>query len=294
VPGIRLGLVVAVVALCGPVAAQNRSAERVDNLIETSETVRRAGRPADALHMLELADPLLGAEASPLDRARLRLQRARCGYYRASLAGAPQDANIAEAREILAEAAKLADERLLADVRDHLGLAIYSRDFRQNDMEEPRRLFQQALAARRKLADRRGIAESLFHVGLTLENRKDPSADELRRAVASHQEALSIADGGGFDIEASYAVRHLAGHQQDAGRLDEALAGFERSLMLRTRAGYLIYLAPALIAVGDVWKAKGDAAKAREHYVRALAEADRLGAARFQEAAKEALATVRD
>ena len=33
--------------------------------------------------------------------------------------------------------------------------------------------------------------------------------------------------------------------------------------MLRTRAGYHIYLAPALIAIGNVWKDKGNADKAR-------------------------------
>jgi tetratricopeptide (TPR) repeat protein len=288
----RFGLIVAALALCMPAVAQDRATDRVSNLIEASEAVRRAGRPADALHMLELADAVVASPAAPLDRARLQLQRVRCNYYQASLAGTPQDANIEELRALLTQAGKLADARLLADVRDNLGLAIYSRDFRQNGMEEPRQLFEQALAARRKLDDRRGIAESLFHLGLTLENKKDPSADELRRAVASHEEALSIAAAGGFDIEASYAVRHLAGHKQDAGQLDEALAGFERSLMLRTRAGYVIYLAPALMAVGDVWKAKGNTSKAREYYERALAEADRLGASRFQQAAKEALATL--
>lgn len=289
---IRPAPLIFAILLCAFGAAESHAASRVAFLIDASESVRRAGRPADALHILELADPLIAADASPVERGRLHLQRVRCAYYRASLAGTPQDVNIEELRAVLREAESLQDQRLLADARDQLGLAIYSRDFRKNEMEEPRRLFEQALDARRKLRDLRGVAESLFHIGLTFENKKDPSPEELRRAVASHEEALSIAGGGGFDIEASYAVRHLAGHKQDAGDLDAALAGFERSLMLRTRAGYLIYLAPALMAIGDVWKDKGNSNKAREFYERALAEADRLDAQRFQDSAKEALATV--
>jgi tetratricopeptide (TPR) repeat protein len=201
----------------------------------------------------------------------------------------PQDANIAELRAVVLQAETLKSAQLLADARDQLGLAIYSRDFGKNDMDEPRRLFEQALDTRRKTGDVRGVAESLFHLGLTFEHKKDPSPEELRRAVASHEEALSIAEDRGFDVEASYAVRHLAYHRKDAGDLDAALTGFERSLMLRIRAGYQINLAPSLISIGEVWQDKGDVAKAREHYQRALAEANRLGARRFQDRARDAL-----
>lgn len=266
-----------------------RMAPRVRNLLEVSEAVRRAGRPADAMRIIELAEPLIAPDSSPAERLRLRLQRVRCGYYSQSLAGAPYEASIEELRALLGEAERLEDALLLSDIRDLLGLAIYSRDFRRTNLEEPRRLFERALAARRDAVDRRRIAESLFHVGLTWENKKDPSAEELQRARASHEQALAIAEADGLDIEASYAERHLAGHRQDAGDLDGALAGFERSLALRAGAGYHIYLAPALLAVGDVWKDKRDAAKARGFYERALAEADRLGAARFQQSAREAL-----
>jgi hypothetical protein len=289
---LRPGLIFATLLLCAPALAGTAASIRVASLIDASEHVRRAGRPADALHMLRLAEPLLVQEASPVERGRLRLQRARCDYYSASLGGTSQEANIAELRAVVSDAEALNDARLLADARDMLGLAIYSRDFRDNAMEEPRQLFEQALAARRKLADDRGVAESLFHVGLTFENKKDPAPGDLRRAVANHEEALSIASGKGYDIEASYAVRHLAGHKQDAGDLDAALAGFERSLMLRLRAGYQIYLAPALMAIGDVWKDKGDVVRARDYYLRAQAEADRLGARRFQDSARESLSAL--
>ena len=110
------------------------------------------------------------------------------------------------------------------------------------------------------------------------------------RARARHEEALSIARAGGFEIEASYALRHLAGHKQDAGDLDGAVAGFEESLGLRERSGYRIYVPPALLALGDAWKQKGDLAKARSLFERALADAEAIGAERFRSAAREALA----
>jgi tetratricopeptide (TPR) repeat protein len=260
--------------------------------VDQAESLRRAGRLDEAQRALDGGAPALAKAASETDRLRLRFARARITYYRGTLTGASHDAVIAELREIVAAAAPLADAALLADARDHLGLAVYLRDFGATDQVEPRSLFEQALAARRAGNDGRAVAESLFHVALTWENKKDPTKEDLARARALHAQALAVAEAGGFDVEASYPVRHLAGHRQDAGDLDGALAGFERSLSLREKAGYAIYLAPSLMAVGDVWKAKGDAAKARGYYERAGAEADRIGAARFRTMADEALSAL--
>ncbi len=261
----------------------------VTALVERSEAARRAGRLDDAIRVLGGGERLAG---SPGDRLRVRLQRSRCVYYRGSLAGASHDAVIAELKQIAGEAGTVGSDSLLADAKDQLGLAIYARDFRATDQAEARAIFEQALSARRAAGDRRAVSESLFHVALTWENKKDPTPDEKARSRALHQEALKVAEAGGFDVEAAYAVRHLAGHQQDAGDLDGALAGFERSLALREKAGYTIYLAPSLLAVGDVWKDKGDTAKARAYFERARAEADRIGAARFRQMADEALASL--
>ena len=257
----------------------------VTALVERSEAARRAGRVDEAIRVLDGAV----RRDSPNDRLRVRLQRARCVYYRSSLAGTPHDPVIEELKAIAAEAPMVGGERLLADAKDQLGLAIYARDFRATDQAEARALFEQGLSLRRAAGDRRGLAESLFHVALTWENKKEPTPDEKARSRALHQESLGIAEAGAFDTEAAYAVRHLAGHKQDAGDLDGALAGFERSLALREKAGYTIYLAPSLLAVGEVWKDKGDAAKARVYFERARAEADRIRADRFRKMADEAL-----
>jgi tetratricopeptide (TPR) repeat protein len=261
----------------------------VQALVEQAESLRRAGRLEEAVRLLDRETPGATKGASDGERVRLRLARARVAYYRGSLAGAKQDEVVAELRAVVGEAERSKDAALLADARDQLGLAIYGRDFRATDQAEARALFEPALASRRAANDRRAIAESLFHVGLTWENKKDPTDAEKARARALHEEALAIAEASGFDVEASYAVRHLAGHKQDAGDLDGALAGFERSLALREKAGYAIYIAPSLIAIGDVWKDKGNAAKAREYYDRARAAADAIGAARFRKMADEAI-----
>ena len=254
----------------------------VQALVDQAESLRRAGRLDEAVRLLDREVPAAMRGASETDRLRLRLARARVAYYRGSLAGESHDAAIADLRAIVADAERGNNAAVLADARDQLGLAIYARDFRATDQSEPRALFEQALVTRRSADDRRAVAESLFHVGLTWENKKDPTDADKARARALHEEALAIAEAGGFDVEASYAVRHLAGHKQDAGDLDGALAGFERSLALREKAGYAIYLAPSLIAVGDVWKDKGGAKKARGYYQRAGVEADRIGAVRFR------------
>jgi tetratricopeptide (TPR) repeat protein len=261
----------------------------VQALVDQAESLRRAGRLDEAVRLLDQEVPAAARGASQTERLRLRLARARVAHFRGSLAGESHDAVIADLRAIVTDAERGKDATVLADARDQLGLAIYARDFRATDQSEPRALFEQALVTRRAANDRRAVAESLFHVALTWENKKDPTDADKARARALHGEALAIAEAGGFDVEASYAVRHLAGHQQDAGDLDGALAGFERSLALRQKAGYAIYIAPSLIAIGDVWKDKGDAKKAREYFERARVEADRIGAARFRKMADEAL-----
>jgi tetratricopeptide (TPR) repeat protein len=269
------------------IAAASEPSAAVEAIVDRSEAARRAGRLDEAIRILDAG--AVPAGASPADTLRVRLQRARCVYYRGSLAGTSHDAVIEDLKRIAGEAGTVGSDALLEDAKDQLGLALYARDFRATDQAEARALFEQALASRRARGDRRGVAESLFHVALTWENKKEPTAEDKARSRALHEQSLAAAEAGGFDVEAAYAVRHLAGHKEDAGDLDGALAGFERSLALREKAGYTIYLAPSLLAVGDVWKAKGDPAKARGYFERARAEADRIGAARFRKMADDAL-----
>lgn len=268
-----------------------RQAALVAALVDLAEASYRAGRLDDALRVLDGGASLVTRrEARPADLGRLQLQRAKSLYYRASLTGGAYEESIGALRGALAAAEAAGDQVLLSDAQDLLGLALYTRDFGRSEHAEARVLFEKALASRRGSGDRRGESESLFHLGLASENRSAPSTDDLRRARQRYEEALAAAVAGGCAIEASYAHRHLAGLLQEQRDLDGALRGFEASLILREASGYAIYVPPALLALGDVWKAKGDRVQARQHYSRALDEAERMGAERFRAAARQALA----
>jgi tetratricopeptide (TPR) repeat protein len=164
------------------------------------------------------------------------------------------------------------------------------KNFRASDHAESRALLESALAIRRRLDDRRGVAETLFHLGLTYEHPEDPTPAQTARAGELYREALAVAVAGGFDYEASYAERHLAGQADDAGDLTAAIAGFERSLELRRRAGATIVVPPALTALADVLVEAGDRTRARELYEESLRIARELGATRFAEEPAAALA----
>lgn len=289
---VAVGLLsVAVSVGASPNDAAARQGALVTALVDIAEADFRAGRLDEALRVLDGGAALVRrAEAAPGDLARLELQRAKSAYYQASLAGTPYDPAIGALQAALQRAQAAGGPALVAEAQDLLGLALYARGIGESAHDEARALLETALAARRKLADRRGESESLFHLGLTFENRKQPTAEHLKRAREYYEQALAVAKAGGFEIEASYAERHLAGQRQDAGDLDGALRGFQESLRLREASGYRIYVPPALMAVADVWKAKRDLGKARESYARALAEAERIGSARFREQARAALA----
>lgn len=274
-------------------APADRQAALVAALVDLAEASYAAGRLDEALRVLDGGAALVTRdEARPADLARLQTQRAKIVYYQASLADSNYDAAILGLRAALVAAQASGDTARVAEAQDLLGLALYSRDFTDSTHDEAQALFESALATRRRLGDGRGESETLFHLGLTSENRKDATEADRQRAHTFYEQALAAANAGGFQVEASYAYRHLAGQRQDAGDLDGALRFFEESLRLREASGYAIYVAPALLTVGDVWKAKGEPAKARALYTRALAQAESLGAQRFVARAREALAAL--
>jgi tetratricopeptide (TPR) repeat protein len=244
-----------------------------------------AERPLD-----EIEASIPESVGSGADRARLTLARAELAYYRAWVVAPVGDATIAELRAALATAEAAADEALVAEARDLLALALFGTGFRASDHSESRVLLEAALATRRRLGDRRGVAESLFHLGLTYEHPKDPSPADTARAGELYRESLAVATAGGFDYEASYPERHLAGQADDAGDLAAAIAGFERSLDLRRRAGATIVVPPALTALADALAKSGETRRARALYEEAIRVAREIGASRFAEEPAAALA----
>ncbi|MGP4111215.1 hypothetical protein ACTWP5_09895 [Streptomyces sp. 4N509B] len=71
-------------------------------------------------------------------------------------------------------------------------------------------------------------------------------------ARAAYRRAHEEAVGRGDALLASYTWRHLAGLALRDGELAEARHGFAESLRLREETGFLVGIAPALIALAEV------------------------------------------
>lgn len=261
---------------------------------DVAEADWRLGRIAAGLRLVETMTAVVSRDhATAADLVVLTLERGRLLSAQASQTGTSHDEAIEVLRRALEEARDTGDVELLAEAQDHLGLGLYMRSIGTSTHEEAAALFTQALATRREREAARGVAETLFHLGLTRENRVSPTAEDLAAAKRYHEEALRVAEAGGFDLEASYAYRHLAGHRDDAGDLDGARAYFEKSLELRQKVRAVLLLPPAHIALADVLVKRGESERAAEHYERAATLAAEIGAVRHNEIAKAGLARLR-
>jgi tetratricopeptide (TPR) repeat protein len=240
------------------------------------------GFPHEGLKVIEAILPLgRRSEVRAVDRASLAIKNGELEHYRASLAGTGQSQAVKLLRAALAAAESGSDESTIATAADLLGLVLYAQAFENGDFDAPVPYLDRALEIRRRIKDRRGIAETLFHLGLISQNRRNATENDRRRAQQFYLEALPIAREGGFKIEQSYLERHIAAEEEIKGNLDAALAGFEHSLALRQQAGYVIYLAPALLALGDVHEARGEKEKSVARYQEALDTARKIGSARY-------------
>ncbi|ONK10601.1 putative ATPase [Streptomyces sp. MP131-18] len=70
-------------------------------------------------------------------------------------------------------------------------------------------------------------------------------------AEAAYRRAHNAALAGGDALLGSYTWRHLAALALDAGEVSEARHGFAESLRMREETGFLIGIAPALVALAD-------------------------------------------
>lgn len=237
---------------------------------------------------------LAGAEEARTGAARIAIGRARLHHYRGFVVGPTTEATVELTRSAVRSAEESGDDALAAEAHDLLALVLFGKNFRATDHAESRALLAKALEVRRRLEDRRGQAETLFHLGLTWEHPKDPTAEDYARARELYRESLALAYAGGFDYEASYGERHLAGQADEVGDLVGARAGFERSLALRRKAGATLVLSPAMTALADVLVKLGETERARHLYEEAVAVARSFGATRFQEEPEAALARMQE
>ena len=246
-----------------------------------SERLYFQARLDDALRLLDANLAAAPPDLSAAARAQLLYARARTVYYMSSLAGSGYDTALQALDEAWRAAERGSDRRLQADVLDLTGLCHYSREFGRGEYATARPYYDRAFALRTELGDRRGLAESFFHYGLIHQNREHPTKADEAQAREYYQRSLRIAEEDHLQLEQSYALRHLAAFESNAGNLESALEMFERSLALRREIGFLIYLPAASLAVGDVLLEMRRYDEALASYGEALESARAIGAARF-------------
>ncbi|HEX6104082.1 MAG TPA: tetratricopeptide repeat protein [Gemmatimonadales bacterium] len=253
-----------------------QSADPLDTLLETADRHHYAGRLDAARETLARAETAArGAGPGGLARVWTARGLVWLSETTATNRGYPEaDSAAARALEL---AERSGDSLLIADAAELAGRVLYSRriNLAEGDYDAPSRHFERALALRRAAADTGGIVDALFRVGLIHERK-----DEGDRAVALYQEGLRLA-GSGYPLERSNLARHLGYQHLRRGDLDRALTYLQQSHDLREQAGFVLVRSPALASIGEVYRRKGDHARAREYVARALAEAERLEASRF-------------
>ncbi|MCF6525517.1 hypothetical protein [Streptomyces sp. JJ36] len=107
--------------------------------------------------------------------------------------------------------------------------------------------------------DAEGRAMLDFRRGLLAEHLSD--SPQAARAAYRRAHAAATAQGDG--LLCSFTWRHLAGLALRDGELAEARHGFRESLLLREQLGFLVGMAPALVALADV-QPEAEGARLRE------------------------------
>jgi tetratricopeptide (TPR) repeat protein len=173
-------------------------------------------------------------------------------------------------------AAERGDRSLEAVALSRRGLALHGEFLRDRSRGEPpgeMELFDQALAIRREIGDEPGVAESLFHVGLV---HQVVRGDHSTARPLFEESYARAAD----DVTASYALRHIAFCDDEAGDAASAERRHEEALELRRRAGWQAGIAAQLAAVAELRARRGDLEGAAERAREARAILVGLGAER--------------
>jgi tetratricopeptide (TPR) repeat protein len=256
-------------------AARGTTADSLEAVLVAAESSHRRGRFAEAKQAIAVAAAMA---ASAAEQARVWLAGGTILISQTTAANEGYaEADSASGRALEA-AERSGDPGLRAGAYDLAGRLHYSRriNLGDGDYDVPLGLFRRALELRRGAGDTRGVVESLFRIGLIHERRGEDA-----EAAAVYRQAMRLA-GKDHPLERSNLARHLGYHHRARGELDQALALFEQSLALRDTSGFELTRAPALASLADLHRERKDHAKALEYGRRALAEATRLGAPRFE------------
>lgn len=146
-----------------------------------------------------------------------------------------------------------------------------------NDREEnPQELalFERAAELYERLGDASGEADALFWVGCWHQVVKGNGLAGQPYFERSYALAKSVDDR----MTMSYATRHLAFTDKDAGRFDQAHERLTESVTLRREIGFRPGEAAGLVALAYLAAETGDSAAAFHHLDEAQGVAERCGA----------------
>lgn len=262
------------------VFAASGSSVKTESALAQSQTLFYAGKFDKAVAVLEA---VLQGEQVPVaaDVLRLRLQIGTTKFHKQLVLGSGPGTAIEELVAVVDSAKALGDSTITGDALDALGLALHFKAFEDGNFGAASRAFQEAYALRRKSSDRRRQAESLFHLGLTYEHKPGATPNDKREARALYQKSLAMSRAVGDKLGMSYTYRHLGGLLQEAGKFDAALQLFRKSQALRREMGFVVYLAPATGAIGEVYMDMKEYAEAKNYFKQAYEQARDAGLSRF-------------
>jgi serine/threonine protein kinase/tetratricopeptide (TPR) repeat protein len=240
--------------------------------------------------------------------ARLLIARARIFQCRA-LAGLGQPkqatADCEEGRRIFHEAGDLAGEsgalHEMAEV-----------PINQGDLEQARRLYEQALALARQTGDRRASARELANIGVIYMQQGDLTASkkmyaealkayqeigdkhgmevitantgdilyeegQVGGALAEYKDALVLAREVGHRSSEAIDIKNMGDVLADQGDLPGALQMYQQAVSIQREIDDKSYYAASLVSIGKLQRQKGDSDGARKMYEEALALRQQLG-----------------
>jgi len=139
------------------------------------------------------------------------------------------------------------------------GKLLHARFLQDGDSDQDEQvLFERAARLYHTCGDVRGEAEALCWTGIFDQVvRRDDEA-----AVPTFEQARDLAIAADDQLTVSYALRHLAIAEHNAGRLDEARALLEESTKLRRDAGFPAGVAANLVGLIYIAAAQGRRADA--------------------------------
>jgi serine/threonine protein kinase/tetratricopeptide (TPR) repeat protein len=240
--------------------------------------------------------------------ARLLVARARIFQCRA-LAGLGQPkqatADCEEGRRIYHEAGDVAGEsgalHEMAEV-----------PINQGDLEQARRLYEQALGLARQTGDKRATARELANIGVIYMQQGDLTASkkmyaealkayqeigdkhgmevitantgdifyeegQLGGALAEYEDALVLAREVGHRSSEAIDIKNMGDVLADQGDLQGAMQMYQQAVSIQREIDDKSYYASSLVSIGKVRRQKGDSDGARKMYEEALALRQQLG-----------------